>query len=124
MQTMSLQQKATVLFAEKQHRASVSKRLDDALETGQCTPAEHKDRRTALPAVKLSLTDDGQPEESDLEKWITSREAVPRGSFWDPESKIRLAQVIEPPDHLKAEPTDGDDKATASWALTGKRKAE
>lgn len=120
--TMSLTASKALAYAEQQHQSSVQGRLDALLQTGRCTPAEHRDKKNAVDSVKLSLTKEGKPKPSTLEQWIEARVSVPAGTFWSDEQKIKMSAVTEPPAHLKGELNDDEVNATATWALTGKRK--
>lgn len=93
---LSLQVRGTVAWAEAKHRQDVAKRLRNLLDEGRCGPAEFKAREPSMSAVKLSLDQAGQPLASDLERWIESREAVPKGTFWDAEQRTRLSADAAP----------------------------
>ena len=82
------------------HRGTVATRLSALVASGQCTPAEYKSRQPAVKAIRLALDDDGNAQPSNLETWIASREAVPKGTFWDPETRTRLLrmEVVERPE--------------------------
>lgn len=71
-----------------------------------------------MQAVRLSLTRDGEPVASDVDKFIASREAVPEGTFWDDKSRIRMAQALKLPGHvnLNEEPEESEIAAIAAWA--------
>ena len=86
--TMSLQARQALAYGERQHRSSVQSHLDNLLKTGRCTPAEHNQRKSGVAAIKLSLDKSGNPRKSDVESWIESREAVPKGTFWSDEQKL------------------------------------
>jgi hypothetical protein len=92
--------------------------LRQLLDDGKCTPAEFKTRGNSVGAVRLSLDKSGKPAASELEKWIESREAVPRGTFWDAESKLRMAaSVAEPPSNMTGQMSDEEANRLAGWAL-------
>lgn len=116
---LSLEVRGTVAWAETKHRQDVSKRLRSLLDDGRCQPAEFKIREASTAAVKLSLDQSGQPLTSDLEKWIESREAVPKGTFWDPEQRTRLSAEAAPVPMSMAGGTlsEAEVKAAADWAL-------
>lgn len=92
--TMSVQQRATLTYAENLHKKTVNDRLDALLKSGRCTPAECDTRKRQLQAVKLSLTADGTPKPSDVEKFIESREAIPEGTMWTAEQRTRAATKL------------------------------
>jgi hypothetical protein len=120
MQTMSLQSKTAFLFAEKIHRDNIQRDLKQLLADGKCTPVEIKERESSLKAIKLSLDDQGNTKPSDVEKWIASRQPVPKGTFWDASQRLSL-QVIDQPADLNGGLTPEQAQATADWAL-GKKK--
>lgn len=103
--TMSLESKAALAYAERQHRKEVQGRLDKLLETGRCTPAEHEQKKGGVGVLKLSLDKAGAPKIGDLEKWIESREPVPAGTFWDASKRTRMSAttVAEPPENMVGE---------------------
>jgi hypothetical protein len=92
--TMSVQQRATLTYAENLHKKTVNDRLDALLKTGRCTPAECDKRKRQLQAVKLSLTSDGTPKPSDVEKFIEARECIPEGTMWTAEQRTRAATKL------------------------------
>lgn len=100
MMTMSLQARSALAYAEKQHKQSVSDKLEALLKNGRCTPAEFDAQVQRLPKVKLSLNSQGEPTPSQLELWIESRSACPRGTFWSDEQKLKRMSVrqVDPPD--------------------------
>ena len=122
--TMSLEGRKAYEYAEKQHRKSLGQRLDALLAAGQCTPHEAKQRKLKLPSVRLSLdASTGEARPTKLEEWLESREAVPKGTFWDDQQRLSLARetILEPPSHMRGEPTKEEVNETAAWAL-GKKK--
>lgn len=99
--TMSLAAQNAMKFAARQHSQSIQKNLETLLKTGRCTPAEAEERKRGLGVLKLSLDDKGNPRPSDIEKWIDSRKAVPKGTFWTPGQRSeyeakRLSLVSQP----------------------------
>lgn len=93
---MSLEARTAFDYANRQFRLSLSQRIDDLLKEGKCTPVEAKERKETLASVRLSLdTKTGKPNRVSLEEWIESREPVPRGTFWDPETRTRMSQLTE-----------------------------
>lgn len=115
--TMSLQARGAMAWAESQYRKDISARLKALSESGRCTPAELKSHDGKVTAIKLSLDASGQPAKSDLEKWIESREAVPKGTFWTSEQRLSLATVHEPPQAMRGELTQDEIQQTVGWAL-------
>lgn len=119
---MSLKANAAHNFAERQYRGSIQARLASLLSAGRCTPAEATTKETEVKAVRLSLAADGEPNKSDLEKWIESREEVPQGTFWSAEvrtQKLSL-QVQDPPAADGSNPEQ--DAELVNWALGRKKK--
>lgn len=121
---MSLQTKAVIAHAERQHRATIAERLSSLCNSGRCTPAELKAQQERLPAVKLSLNAQGEPEVSDVETFIAHREAVPKGTFWTDEQRTRLSSVVEPPVNMALEPGAEDLNNLTDWALGRKAKPQ
>lgn len=117
---LSLQARASIAWAERQHRGEISKRLMSLRDSGRCTPAEYDARKDLIQAVKLSLDASGSPSESDVEKWIASREAVPAGTFFEPGSRLRMASVAEIPKDM-GEFTDEDADKAADFVFGKKR---
>lgn len=108
---LSLEAKASIAWAQRQHQKEVSGRLKGLLDTGRCTPAEFKNRATSASSIKLSLDASGAPAESTLEQWIASRESIPAGTFFTQESKLRMAQVADIPTNLGEFTEEDADKA-------------
>ncbi|MEL7264321.1 MAG: hypothetical protein AAFP69_05855 [Planctomycetota bacterium] len=108
---LSLNAKQALAFGERAHRKEVQRGLDQLKETGRCTVAEHKDWSAKVPAVKLSLNDQGEPAQSEIEMFITSRESIPEGTFLtEGGSKLMSnASPSTPPADLKVDP-DGSAK--------------
>jgi hypothetical protein len=114
---------AMSLFAERQHRDTLTKRLESLLDAGQCTPAEAEKFKGTIGTIKLSLDGTGkQLDKSTLETFIEHREAVPRGTFWD--SATRTAKLsleeVKPPrgmDRMSDELTEDEIQERANWAL-------
>lgn len=121
---LSLEARGAIAWAENTHHNQVAGRLKKLLEDGKCTPAEFKSRQNETGAIKLSLDTKGKVAPSDLEKWIDSREAVPRGTFWEPDQKVRMSAVVEEaPANMRGEMTADEVTATADWAL-GRKAAK
>jgi hypothetical protein len=121
---LSLEARGAIAWAEKTHREQVTGRLQKVLDQGQCTPAEFKTRQEQTPAIKLSLDSEGKPAQSDLEKWLDSRESVPKGTFWDSEQRTRMSTTVEePPANMRGELTAEETRAAADWALGRKTPA-
>jgi hypothetical protein len=122
---MSLESRAALAWAEKQHRTVIRKRLDDLLRNGQCTPAEKSRWDAGAGAVKLSLDPEtGTPASSRIEEFLDSREAVPKGTFWSAEQRTRMAreQVVEPPASMRGELSNDEIADLTNWALGRKGK--
>jgi len=98
-QQMSLQQRKVHEYAQTKHREEIRSRLNKLFVQGRCTRKELEDQRSATEIVRLSLNSSGSPAKSDVERWIDSREAVPKGTFWS--KKVRTqrmsVQVEKPP---------------------------
>lgn len=93
---LSLQAQTALNYAERQHRSAVEATLQSLLNSGRCTPAEFHERKSQVPTLRLSLDDSGEPQPSDLEKWLASRQPLPRGTFWDAEQRsTRLSATVE-----------------------------
>jgi hypothetical protein len=115
---LSLEMRGTIAWAENMHRQGVSTRLRALLDNGRCQPAEFKARQPQTQVVKLSLDNAGKPLLSDLEKWIESREAVPKGTFWEPAQKTRMSATVEAaPEHMQGEMSEEERLAAVDWAL-------
>lgn len=121
MQTMSLQAKNALAFATNVHREQVNRELEQLAADGRCTPNELKQRQSALKVTKLSLSDQGVPKKGDIEKWIESRKACPKGTFWDSKQKLSLLAPVDPPTSVDGKLTDSDIQKAVDWA-TGKTK--
>ncbi len=87
---------AAVRAIGDQHRDKLSQRLQKLLDTGRCTPDERSKYGAGIGTVKLSLTANGRPVRSELEKWIASREAVPAGSCWTDAQRLSLTMQPGP----------------------------
>jgi hypothetical protein len=92
--TMSLEAQRAIAYGERQHKANVQSQLQSLLESGRCTPAEFDAQKNLVGALKLSLTDDGEPVASAVEAWIESRKPVPAGTFWDGEEKLKRLSAV------------------------------
>jgi hypothetical protein len=94
---MSLKANAAHQFAEKQYRLGIANRLKKLRDNGQCTPAEYEAREKSGKQVRLSLNaQTNEPEVSELERWIESREPVPAGTFWSEEENAkRMSRAVE-----------------------------
>jgi hypothetical protein len=122
---MSLQVKGMLGYAERQHRDAVAATMESLLRSGRCTPAEFHERKTAVGSLRLSLDETGNPTPSDLEKWIASRQPLPRGTFWDPEVRsARMSsdvEVEEPPEERTGRESESKVNAVLA-AVFGPRK--
>ena len=120
---MSLQVKSVLGYAERQHAAAVEATLESLLKSGRCTPAEFHTRKQDLAALRLSLDDTGNPTPTDLEKWIASRQPLPRGTFWEPDMRTQrmAAEVEEPPEERTGKESDAKVNAVLA-AVFGQRK--
>ena len=120
---MSLQVKGVLGYAERQHRDAVEATLESLLKSGRCTPAEFHERKVHVPTLRLSLDESGQAEPSDLEKWIASRQPLPRGTFWEPDEKAQRmgTEPEEPPDSLTGRESDSKVNAVLA-AVFGAKK--
>jgi len=116
---LSLEARGAIAWAENTHRQAVQARLRMCLEEGRCTPAEFQARKGDVAAIRLSLGTDGNPSASELEKWLDSRDPIPKGTFWDPDVKLqRLSAVAaDPPLDVTGRMSDDDAKKMADWAL-------
>jgi hypothetical protein len=90
---LSLDQQRQKKFIDKQHRLGLAARLTALVESGRCTPAEVKQHEPGVKVARLSLDDNGDPKKESVEAWIESREAVPRGTFWPTDQRLRMSGV-------------------------------
>jgi hypothetical protein len=84
-------------------------RLNRLEKTGRCTAAEKSERVKELRTVRLSLAESGKPCRVELDRWITSREVVPAGTFWNDAQRLSIDNPYLPVAHA---PED-QDKLTA-----------
>lgn len=120
---LSLEHRGALEWAHNQHRSTVAKRLRDLLECGKCTPIEFQEREKQPEGIRLSLDSSGKPNTTTLEQWIDSREAVPRGTFWDAEKRSKDVSLVAAPVRMGSDQmTDDEAKDLASWALGRKAK--
>lgn len=112
---MSLQARSAVAFAERLHRERLQERLNRSLEDGKCSPVEHAAYAGQVKAVRLSLDAAGQPAKNDLEKFLDSRDAVPKGTFWDAAKRIQMsATPVEPSRELLGTQAETHEEAEAN----------
>ena len=83
---------AATAWAENEHRKQLRSRITSLKSTGRCTPIEAQRHESKIGGVKLSLVG-GKPKSSDTERWIESREAIPKGTFFTAEQKTKLSSV-------------------------------
>jgi hypothetical protein len=116
---MSLASRNALAYAERKHREDIGGRLSKLRDNGQCTVAEFDARSGGVGSIRLSLDSDGNPALSDLEKWIESRESVPRGTFWDAETRTRMQRlsIVEPPEHQRLESSEVETQKLVDFAL-------
>lgn len=88
-------------YAENQFRGGMTTKLNQLLKSGRCTPAEHREQSKAISVTRLSLTESGNPESTDVDTWIESRQAVPEGSFWSPDEKLKRLSAEPQPEPTK-----------------------
>ncbi|MBC8868621.1 MAG: RNA polymerase sigma factor region1.1 domain-containing protein [Planctomycetes bacterium] len=95
---------ATARAVAGQYRKSLGTRLKKLTDTGRCTPEEATAKRSELSTVKLSLAASGRPCKVEVDRWITSREAIPEGTFWTESQRLSLANhaTAEDPEKLQA----------------------
>lgn len=118
--TMSVQARSAMQYAQSQYRDNIAKRLAALLRSGRCKPVEADQQKRVLSAVRLSLGKDGKPHKSEVEKWIDSREAVPKGTFWTQEQRTNAAQklsIVEAP--TSWETTGGTSKLSSKEVEAG-----
>lgn len=95
---MSLAQRRVHEFAQTAHREKIRSRLNRLFVSGRCTRPELEEKRAQTEIVRLSLDSLGTPKASDVEKWIESRESLPKGTFWSKKVKAqRLSLSVESP---------------------------
>ena len=77
-------------------RNAVKARLDEVLKSGRCTPAEHRVQSQAMSVQRMSLAKDGKVDSGEIGLWLQSREAIPEGSCWSKEEKIKRMSTETP----------------------------
>ena len=88
---LSLENKRMNDFLSGNHRVGVMASLDECLGQGRCSPAEHAEHVKGVPAITLSLDDQGNHQLSAVEQFVEHRKQVPAGTFWD--DKTRTAKM-------------------------------
>lgn len=122
MAALSVEARGAIAWAEKLHRGNVATRLQTCLNEGRCTPAEHAEWVKQLPTIKLSLDNKNQPASSRLEFFLDDRDTVPKGTYWEPGSKLRLAlETADPPSEF-GEMTAEQIEEASNFALGRKTK--
>lgn len=90
-------------FLSGNHRERITGSLDVCLEEGRCSPAEYAEQVKGVPAIVLSLDDQGHHQLSAVEQFVENRKQVPVGTFWD--DKTRTAKMatdaVAHPSHVK-----------------------
>lgn len=119
---MNLEAQAALKFGERAHRNEIKSRLTALRDSGRCTPAEFDAQTERVGAVKLSLDDDGNPATSSVEEWIDSRQAVPEGTFWDDEQKLKRLSVSEHPGPVEFTTGTGESVDEATEFALGTKK--
>lgn len=84
-------------------RNGMRKRLDDCLRTGRITPHEHGVLSKRLATQKMSLTKSNEVRGGDVEVWIQSREATPKGSCWKADERVKrmATSVVDAPTQVE-----------------------
>lgn len=123
---MSLQARNALAYAEREHRKGIQNRIESLRDSGRCTVDEANKQLEGVSTIRLSLSEDGQPDLSDAEKWIASREPIPAGTFWDETTRTanqkRMSLVLNPAAHQQL---NADDDAIAhARKLIGLDKAD
>jgi len=79
------------------------KRLDDCLKSGRITPHEHGVLSKRLATQKMSLTKSNEVRGGDVEIWIQSREATPKGSCWEAGERVKrmATKVVDAPTQVE-----------------------
>ena len=75
-------------------KADVNKRLESLRDSGRCTPAEFRQKLSAIGVQKMSLVGD-KVQTGDLGVWLESREALPGGACWSKEEKLKKMSAAE-----------------------------
>jgi len=80
-------------------RKAIHKRLDDCLKSGRITPHEHGVLAKRLSTTKMSLNKTKEVKAGEVEIWIQSREATPKGSCWNASEKVKrmATHVVDAP---------------------------
>lgn len=105
-QAMSAEQQATTAYATQMHRDNIAAKLSLCLEEGRCTKEQYEKREKQLPAIKLSLNEDGQPERSSIEDFLDDCESVPKGSFWSEDERKKREKAEDIPKLSAYQSTD------------------
>jgi len=90
------QANAAASAAIRMSRQKTEAALKELLDTGRCSPAEHKKWVTALKAVKMSLADNGTAKPTRVDQFIEDRKALPPGAVFDVAQRLSRANVIMP----------------------------
>lgn len=69
-------------------RARLSERIQALLTSGRCFPVECNAKRESLRVQKLSVGTDCNVNAGELEVWLASREALPKGACWSAEERV------------------------------------
>lgn len=102
MSTRINQLESRLLEGEKK---AVRDRLDALLKSGRCSPAEFDAKSKVLGVQRMSLATDGTVNRGAIGDWVSDRESIPEGAFWDPAQKIQRMSASPQPDKFK---TKGD----------------
>ncbi len=80
---------------EKQasRRDKINLSLDTLLKDGKITPPEVEKLTKPVKAIKLSLDSSEDSLLAQAEMEIAIRDKLPRGSYWDPDTKLRMSNV-------------------------------
>jgi len=99
---LSLENKRMNDFLSGNHRVGVTASLDACLEQGRCSPAEHAEHVKDVPAIMLSLDDQGNHQLSAVEQFVEHRKQVPEGTFWDDKTRTAkmAADTVPHPSHV------------------------
>lgn len=98
-------------FLSGNHREGVTGSLDVCLDEGRCSPAEYADHVKGVPAIVLSLDDQGHHQLSAVEQFVENRKTVPVGTYWDDKTRTAkmAADTVPHPSGLKTQAKDDDE---------------
>ena len=103
-------------FANKSYSQKLNQHLKQLLQTGRCSPAEYRKRKSQSAGVRLSLDANGKPKNTVLTHWIKSRASLPAGAVWSSKEKLRRMSAS-----ALAQPNDQSVNRNAPGELSAKQ---